>query len=84
MGALHLGHISLIKKSNKLCDFTICSIYVNPTQFNNTDDLLKYPKTIKDDINILQEHKCDILYCPEDDDLYKVNENSGEYKFNGI
>ena len=84
MGALHQGHMSLIKKSNKSCNVTICSIYVNPTQFNNADDLLKYPKTIKDDIKILQENKCDILYCPEDDDLYKLNESCGEYRFNGI
>jgi pantoate--beta-alanine ligase len=84
MGALHQGHISLIKESNKSCNVTICSIYVNPTQFNNADDLLKYPKTIKDDIKILQENKCDILYCPEDDDLYKLNERCGEYRFNGI
>ena len=84
MGALHQGHISLIKESNKSCNVTICSIYVNPTQFNNADDLLKYPKTIKDDIKILQENKCDILYCPEDNDLYKVNEKRIEYRFNGI
>ena len=84
MGALHQGHISLISKSNELCDITVCSIYVNPTQFNNADDLLKYPKTIKDDIKILQENKCDILYCPEDEDLYKENEKPNEYRFNGI
>ncbi|MDC1024535.1 pantoate--beta-alanine ligase [Flavobacteriales bacterium] len=84
MGALHQGHISLIKKSAKSCSITICSIYVNPTQFNNTNDLLKYPKTIKDDIQILQENKCDILYCPEDEDLYKENEKPKEYRFNGI
>ena len=84
MGALHEGHISLIKKSNKSCNITICSIYVNPTQFNNPDDFLNYPKTIKDDIKILQENNCDILYCPENDDLYKVNKNPGEYRFNGI
>ena len=84
MGALHQGHMSLIKKSNKSCNVTICSIYVNPTQFNNTDDLLKYPKTIKDDIKILQENKCDILYCPEDEDLYKSNEIAKNYNFNGI
>ena len=84
MGALHQGHMSLIKKSNKSCNITICSIYVNPTQFNNTDDLLKYPRTMKDDIKILQENKCDILYCPEDNDLYKVNEKRIEYRFSGI
>ena len=84
MGALHQGHISLIKKSNKSCNITICSIYVNPTQFNNTDDFLNYPKTIKDDIKILQDNNCDILYCPENTDLYKANEKPNKYNFNGI
>ena len=84
MGALHQGHMSLIKKSTKSCNITICSIYVNPTQFNNTDDLLNYPRTIKDDIKILEENKCDILYYPEDNDLYKENEKYVEYRFNGI
>ena len=84
MGALHQGHISLIKKSNNTCNITICSIYVNPTQFNNTDDFLNYPKTIKDDIKILQDNNCDILYCPENTDLYKANEKPGVYSFNGI
>ena len=84
MGALHQGHISLIKKSNNTCNITICSIYVNPTQFNNTNDFLNYPKTIKDDIKVLQESGCDMLYCPENTDLYKANEKTGEYNFNGI
>ena len=84
MGALHQGHISLIKSSNKSCNVTICSIYVNPTQFNNPNDFLNYPKTIKDDIKILQENNCDILYCPEDSDLDKANEKPKEYKFKGI
>ena len=78
MGALHQGHISLIKESNKTCNITICSIYVNPTQFNNPDDFLNYPKNIKDDIKILQNCSCDILYCPENTDLYKANEKPGD------
>ena len=84
MGALHQGHISLIKESNKTCNITICSIYVNPTQFNNTDDFLNYPKTIEDDIKILQESGCDILYCPENTDLYVANEKANKYRFNGV
>ena len=84
MGALHQGHISLIKMSNKSCSITICSIYVNPTQFNNPNDFLNYPKTIEDDIKILQENNCDILYCPENTDLYKPNEKASKYRFNGV
>ena len=84
MGALHEGHISLIKKSNNTCNITICSIYVNPTQFNNTDDFLNYPKTINNDIKILKESSCDILYCPENTDLYKANEKANKYRFNSV
>ena len=84
MGALHQGHMSLIKKSNISCDITICSIYVNPTQFNNANDLLKYPRTIKHDIRLLEKNKCDILYSPDDHDLYKANKMSNKYRFNGI
>ena len=84
MGALHQGHMSLIKKSNKLCSITICSIYVNPTQFNKSDDFLNYPKKIKDDIQLLEKNNCDILYAPENVDLYKANEIPKKYRFNGL
>ena len=84
MGALHQGHISLIKKSAKSCCITICSIYVNPTQFNDTDDFLNYPKNIKYDIQLLEKNNCDILYAPEDVDLYKRDEIAKNYNFNGI
>ena len=84
MGALHLGHISLIQESNNKCDITICSIYINPTQFNNIDDFLNYPKKIENDIKLLNNNNCDILYCPESSDLYKKNEKPMRYCFNGI
>ena len=84
MGALHQGHISLISKSKALCDITVCSIYVNPTQFNKSDDFLNYPKKIKDDIQLLEKNNCDILYSPEDVDLYKRDEIAKNYNFNGI
>lgn len=74
MGALHQGHISLIETSKKQTDITICSIFVNPTQFNNADDLKHYPRTPDNDIQMLQDAKCDILYMPDVNDIYPNNE----------
>lgn len=74
MGALHQGHISLIETSRKQTDITICSIFVNPTQFNNADDLKHYPRTPDTDIQMLQDAKCDILYMPDVNDIYPNNE----------
>ncbi len=74
MGALHQGHISLIETSRKQTDITICSIFVNPTQFNNADDLKHYPRTPDNDIQMLQDAKCDILYMPDVNDIYPNNE----------
>ncbi len=74
MGALHQGHISLIETSKKQTDITICSIFVNPTQFNNADDLKHYPRTPDNDIQMLQNAKCDVLYMPEVNDIYPNNE----------
>ena len=59
MGALHAGHISLIKASKSRCDLTICSIYVNPTQFNNEHDLKTYPNNLKKDIFLLKNISLD-------------------------
>ena len=84
MGALHKGHFELINTSIKACDISICSIFINPTQFNNIDDLNNYPKTLDDDIKKLRELNCDILYAPEKDDLYKDNEQAKKYEFSGL
>ncbi|MCX6198565.1 MAG: pantoate--beta-alanine ligase [Bacteroidetes bacterium] len=70
MGALHKGHISLIKKSKKESDCTVCSIFVNPTQFNDPKDFEKYPSTIEEDILKLGAVKCDILFLPSVKEMY--------------
>lgn len=70
MGALHDGHLALIKESRSENAITVCSIYVNPTQFNNTDDLAKYPRTIEKDIEKLLSVGCDVLFCPSNEEIY--------------
>ena len=70
MGALHEGHLSLIRESKKENDQTICSIFVNPTQFNNPSDFEKYPITIEQDIMALEEAGCDILFLPSVTEIY--------------
>lgn len=70
MGALHSGHISLIKAAQKACDITVCSIFVNPTQFNDKTDFEKYPVTIDRDIELLTEAGCNILFLPSVDEIY--------------
>jgi pantoate--beta-alanine ligase len=70
MGALHQGHISLIENSKSENDLTICSIFINPTQFNNATDFEKYPVTIEADIEQLELNGCDILFMPSVDDIY--------------
>jgi pantoate--beta-alanine ligase len=70
MGALHEGHLSLIKQANENADITICSIFVNPTQFNDLRDFDKYPKTIEHDIEMLVKTGCDILFLPSVQEIY--------------
>lgn len=80
MGALHNGHISLINQSRANNGFTICSIFVNPTQFNNPDDFAKYPITIEKDINMLEAAGCNALFLPSVDEMYPANETSEHYE----
>ena len=81
MGSLHDGHISLIKKSLKISNKTIVSIFVNPKQFNNKKDYKKYPRNIKKDLKILKKLKVDFVYLPKIKDIYK-SKNKIKIKLN--
>lgn len=70
MGALHKGHISLIESSSKSNQVTVCSIFVNPTQFNDPKDYEKYPVTIEKDIELLENAGCDVLFMPSVTEMY--------------
>lgn len=70
MGALHQGHISLVNESVKNNDVTVVSIFVNPTQFNNKEDLEKYPRTIEKDVKMLEEAGADIVFVPTVQEIY--------------
>lgn len=84
MGALHKGHQSLVEKSKENNDFTVVSIFVNPTQFNNTEDLKKYPKTLEEDLKLLKNINCDIVFIPSVEEIYAQNVISKSYSFDGI
>jgi pantoate--beta-alanine ligase len=70
MGALHEGHLSLIRKSKSATGLTVCSIFVNPTQFNDPSDFEKYPITTDKDIALLLSAGCDLLFLPELTEMY--------------
>ncbi len=75
MGALHQGHISLVKKCCEQNDVCIVSIFVNPTQFNNLTDLEKYPRTIEEDTKVLKEAGADIVFVPSVQEIYPEPDN---------
>jgi pantoate--beta-alanine ligase len=86
MGALHEGHLQLVKKALSKNDRVVVSIFVNPTQFDNNDDLVKYPRTIKQDLELLKTVSEDaiIVYSPTVEDIYEGNTVSEHFDFDGL
>jgi len=70
MGNLHAGHMSLVDHARKIADIVVCSIFVNPTQFGENEDLDAYPRTLQDDMDKLENHGCDLLFLPNAQDMY--------------
>ncbi|HEX9601446.1 MAG TPA: pantoate--beta-alanine ligase [Mariniflexile sp.] len=86
MGALHKGHLALVKKALKNNDQVVVSIFVNPTQFDNKEDLAKYPRTLERDVELLSSINKDaiLVYAPSVDDIYEGNTVSEIFEFDGL
>ncbi|CAM1345385.1 pantoate--beta-alanine ligase [Tenacibaculum amylolyticum] len=84
MGALHQGHISLVEKAISENDITVVSIFVNPTQFDNQEDLEKYPNTLQQDIELLESVNCDVLFAPSVTEIYDENVVAEKFDFDGL
>jgi len=84
MGALHEGHLSLVAESKKNNTFTVVSIFVNPTQFDKTEDLEKYPRTLEEDLSLLKKAGCDVVFIPSVKEIYKDDVASEEFEFDGL
>ena len=83
MGALHEGHLSLIRASKQKTDATVCSIFVNPTQFNDREDYEKYPQTLEQDLALLESENCDFVFVPSYNEVYGT-EMSDKFSFGNL
>lgn len=85
MGALHAGHLALMERSLQENDYTVVSIFVNPTQFNNPEDLAKYPRTLDEDVRKIAALNPEIIvYAPSVEDIYDGNPVSQSFDFDGL
>ncbi len=83
MGALHAGHMSLIKRAREENDIVVSSVFVNPIQFNNKEDLEKYPRNLEKDSQLLEENGCDIMFSPNAQEVYK-DEPTEQFSFGSL
>ena len=81
MGALHRGHLSLVELAVAQNNITIVSVFVNPTQFNNPDDLKSYPRTLDADISLLEKAGCKYVFAPKVEDIYTSDELGTPFQF---
>jgi len=84
MGALHEGHLSLIKKAKAENKFIVVSIFVNPTQFDKKEDLMKYPRTLEEDLALLKTVDCDIVFVPSVSEIYNNHIKAANFDFDGL
>ena len=84
MGALHDGHMTLMKRGIEENDLLVCCIFVNPTQFNEKEDLDKYPRPIEDDIEMLTKVGCQILFLPDVSEVYPENLITPDFDFGNL
>lgn len=81
MGALHAGHMALIQQAQTELSLVVCSIFVNPTQFNDAGDLAAYPRTLPQDIALLEAQKCAVLFIPSVQEIYPATQEMPVYSF---